>query len=100
MSIDAIISRYRTQSPTLPVPVAEEWDWQRQARCRGNDSAIFFPPNGSRGKAREELEARAKGICRQCPVRNPCRDHALASGEPYGVWGGTTAKERALWTHP
>ena len=28
------------------------------------------------------------------PVLKRCRDHALASCEPYGVWGGMTEDER------
>lgn len=97
MSIDAILSRYRTQYPTLPPPQTEHWDWQTAARCRESDPSIFYPPNDSRGREREELEFRAKAICRTRPVRLRCRDHALETNEPYGVWGGTTTKERALW---
>lgn len=38
----------------------------------------------------EQLDdiARAKGICSECPVRQPCLDGALARREPWGVWGG------------
>lgn len=41
-------------------------------------------------------EHRAKAICRECPVLAQCRDHALAVGEVYGIWGGMSESERAM----
>jgi WhiB family redox-sensing transcriptional regulator len=41
-----------------------------------------------------ELVARAKAVCRLCPVRLWCRIHADATGE-YGVYAGETHTERA-----
>jgi WhiB family redox-sensing transcriptional regulator len=32
--------------------------------------------------------ARAKALCRDCPVRAACLAAALQRGEPWGVWGG------------
>ncbi|NKS78784.1 hypothetical protein GS539_24925 [Rhodococcus hoagii] len=34
-------------------------------------------------------------ICMTCPVRTPCRDHALRKPERFGIWGGTTPTERS-----
>ncbi len=31
---------------------------------------------------------RAKAICAECPVRQPCLEGAHRRREPYGVWGG------------
>jgi WhiB family redox-sensing transcriptional regulator len=78
----------------LPGPSTESWDWQLQARCRGLDSAYFFHPDNERGAARAARVSRAKAICRRCPVRRECRQHALAAQEPYGIWGGLTEHER------
>jgi WhiB family transcriptional regulator, redox-sensing transcriptional regulator len=78
----------------LPVPVTEIWDWQMKGACRGMDSTYFFHPDGERGAARAGREARAKQVCETCPVLEPCRRHALASHEPYGVWGGLSESER------
>lgn len=78
----------------LPVPVTDIWDWQMKGACRGMDSTFFFHPEGERGPARTNREAKAKGICRTCPVVEQCRRHALAVQEPYGVWGGLSESER------
>jgi WhiB family redox-sensing transcriptional regulator len=78
----------------LPVPVTEIWDWQMLAACRGMDSAFFFHPEGERGPAKAQREARAKEVCRGCSVIEECRRHALAAHEPYGVWGGLSVEER------
>ncbi|PHV66983.1 WhiB family transcriptional regulator [Williamsia muralis] len=96
MVVDALVSRYRTQTPTLPPPVADHWEWQQAASCRNADASIFYPPNSSRGHERELLEAQAKSVCHTCPVQRQCLEHALNVGEPYGIWGATTPKERAL----
>lgn len=78
----------------LPVPVTEIWEWQMQGSCRGMDSGFFFHPDGERGPARVQREARAKEVCRSCPVLEECRRHALTVHEPYGVWGGLSEAER------
>jgi WhiB family transcriptional regulator, redox-sensing transcriptional regulator len=83
-----------TNVTRLPGPVAEVWDWQRLGLCRGRDSAQFFHPDGERGASRGRREASAKAVCRACPVRAECAAQALASREPYGVWGGFTEAER------
>ncbi|HAT1355015.1 TPA: WhiB family transcriptional regulator, partial [Corynebacterium striatum] len=38
----------------------------------------------------------AKAICNSCPVLELCREHALRSAEPYGVWGGMSESERVV----
>ncbi len=79
----------------LPGPNADVWDWQLHAACRGMSSAFFFHPEGERGPARARREAQAKAICLDCPALQPCRRHALAVHEPYGIWGGLSESERA-----
>ncbi len=78
----------------LPAPVTDIWDWQMRGSCRGLSSDLFFHPERERGPARAAREARAKMVCRGCPVLARCRDHALAVHEAYGVWGGLTVEER------
>ena len=85
-----------SQSFLLPGPNADLWDWQLQGACRGENSDVFYHPDGERGRARAQRENRAKAICHTCPVIELCREHALASGEPYGVWGGMSESERVV----
>ncbi|MGH3954341.1 MAG: WhiB family transcriptional regulator [Mycobacterium sp.] len=68
--------------------------WLEWARCRGMPIDLFFSPDHERGRARTLREARAKQICRHCPVREPCGRYAVAAGESFGVWGATTPRER------
>jgi len=72
------------------------WEWQLHARFRGMDSGWFFHPEAERGPQKERRDADGKAICAQCPVIDPCREHALQVQEPYGVWGGMTVDERLL----
>lgn len=88
------------QPRQLPGPNADFWDWQLHGSCRGVDSAVFFHPDGERGRARTERENRAKEICQQCPVLTQCRRHALAVAEPYGIWGGLSESERESLLRP
>jgi len=61
--------------------------WEDQARCLTYDPDLFFAP-------RARAERRAKEICADCPVQTPCLDYALSIGVEFGIWGGTTGKER------
>lgn len=77
-----------------PGPVADLWDWQYDGLCRATDPEEFFHPEGERGAARRRREDRAKQVCARCPVLEQCREHALATKEAYGVWGGLSEEER------
>ena len=35
--------------------VAEVWDWQLRAACRGSDGSVFYHPNNERGDARKTV---------------------------------------------
>ena len=63
--------------------------WRTTGNCRGSDPAIFYPPPED-----DSLADEAKMICGTCPVRQPCLEHALATREKHGVWGGLTERER------
>lgn len=84
-----------TEISRLPGPIADLWEWQHQGACRDLDDTLFFHPEGERGPRRRQREAAAVAICQTCPVIEQCREHALRSREPYGVWGGLTEDERA-----
>jgi WhiB family redox-sensing transcriptional regulator len=89
-----------TDISRLPVPITENWEWQLLGSCRDTDSELFFHPEGERGPRRARREASAKAVCRECPVLQACRAHALAAREPYGVWGGLSEHEREALVGP
>ena len=78
----------------LPGPVMDLWDWQFEGACRDLDDTMFFHPEGERGAARRRRIEAAKAVCNSCPVMMQCRAQALATREPYGVWGGLCEEER------
>ncbi|MET8701938.1 WhiB family transcriptional regulator [Kitasatospora sp. NPDC058032] len=85
-----------TDIPRLPGAAEQHRNWQLEGACRTVDSGIFFHPVNERGAAAKEREQNAKSVCARCPVRVPCRRYALATREPYGVWGGLTEEERRV----
>ncbi|MCI4674341.1 WhiB family transcriptional regulator [Candidatus Mycolicibacterium alkanivorans] len=84
----------RTARQQLPRPLAGDWDWQLSARCTNFSPEVFFPEEDGRRDQRRREEA-AKRICWGCPVIARCLEHALRAPENHGVWGATTANERA-----
>ena len=74
--------------------------WTERAACRapGVDPEVFFPASDNPPLA--QLSA-AREICARCPVRAPCLEWALCTGEAAGIWAGTTpAERRFLRTRP
>lgn len=71
----------------LAAPLAEEKPWATFAACKDEPGMTFFP------QTKAETEA-ALAICAICPVVDECLDHAVATNERFGVWGGTTEKQR------
>lgn len=61
--------------------------WAEDANCLGVDPDLFFPERGSPSHA-------AKAVCAGCVVRSDCLEYAIAHDEKWGVWGGTTGRER------
>lgn len=68
-------------------------DWRQRAACRDQDPELFFPVSETGPGARQAEQARA--VCAHCPVRAQCLDYALDGGLHHGIFGGTTATERA-----
>lgn len=61
--------------------------WMSRGLCQGCDPDKFFPDRGASTK-----EARA--TCGCCPVRLDCLAWALTQNELFGIWGGTSVRER------
>lgn len=75
-----------------------DYHWDMEARCKGVDTEIFFPP---RDKDRYKVIAdEAKTYCfgengkNPCKVRNECLWDAIRRDEPHGIWGGLSHRER------
>jgi WhiB family redox-sensing transcriptional regulator len=71
----------------MSAALAEPESWQDRALCRQTDPEAFFPEKG--GSTRE-----AKAVCLRCPVRAECLESALEHDERFGIWGGTSERER------
>jgi WhiB family redox-sensing transcriptional regulator len=67
-------------------------DFRLQAACRDVDPELFFPL-GSGPQAWNQVRL-AKSVCDRCPVREPCLDWALSTGQREGVWGGQDPDQR------
>ena len=68
--------------------------WQESGACRTANPSLFYGPENESSNQRRFRETAAKAICSHCPVRTLCRAYALQTGELYGIWGGTTERER------
>lgn len=79
---------------SLPPPLQESYEWQEQGLCRDVDADYFFVPEDVSRREKARRESFAKQLCARCPVREPCRQHALSVGERFGIWGGLSAYER------
>lgn len=75
-------------------------DWRDEARCvsvvddKGDEMTKsrrvnLFYPERSHAEA-----AKAKAVCRECPVRTECLNESIANNEKFGIWGGMDTLER------
>ena len=62
-------------------------DWRDSALCAQVDGDLFFPDKGGSNRA-------AKKICAACDVQAECLAYALENSEPFGVWAGTSERQR------
>lgn len=60
--------------------------WRTSAACRGKPTEWWFP---GQGEWYRPLTERARQICADCPVADPCRDYAIGNVIDHGIWGGT-----------
>lgn len=65
--------------------------WWEQAACRGEPAHLFFPDRGDAGNVRL-----ARSICAECPVKLDCGSWAVEHNERFGMWGGTSPRERRV----
>ena len=79
----AFIEQYSRRRPR-PIGGSHLAEWRLRAACR-TSTVEFFPPDNLRGAALRRLEADAKSVCADCPVRRTCLQYALDNGEPHGI---------------
>lgn len=65
--------------------------WQDQAACAGKPSELFFVDRWG-AQVQRTIRDTIKTYCDKCPVKPQCLQAGLH--EHWGVWGGTTPKER------
>lgn len=81
--------RYRSLKALWP-------EWHRYANCLGVDVRDYFGASSHTDRPAYTMAEikKAQSLCRQCPVFRECLQHALDFHEEYGVWAGTTRKQR------
>jgi WhiB family redox-sensing transcriptional regulator len=67
-----------------------DFEWHDDALCAQTDPTLF--DTGDHTSPNPYAKARA--ICKQCPVAARCLTWALENDEQYGIWGGMTPGER------
>jgi WhiB family redox-sensing transcriptional regulator len=65
----------------------ERPEWHKDALCREFPGLNFFPERGERVDT-------LKAVCGRCAVRDECLSVALEHNDPFGIWGGTSGRER------
>ena len=86
-AVVAFIAKVRRENHEAP--------WKAAGKCAGTDPALFFP-----GRGMSHDLSHAKAVCNgtddgePCCVREQCLQYALDGHEIYGVWGGTSERER------
>lgn len=70
--------------------------WIDDAACAGIGTDLFYPASEVPDRAAGQV-ARAKEVCRGCPVIDACHAFVMATEPPtqrHGVWAGLTPEER------
>src|ERR671913_995190 len=75
--------------PRLPRGVTLDPVVLQGAACGPEDLELFYPEPDD-----QAAEQAAKAVCATCPVRQPCLDRALATGDQHAILGGTPPAER------
>lgn len=83
----------QVQTASAPVAPRQKEAWFCRAACRALPTELFFPAGELDDQAVGQAEE-AKAVCAQCPVRVACLEFAIATNQPYGIWGGANTSER------
>lgn len=78
---------------TNPTDIGEQptnpESWRSKAACRSLPDSMFFLAGDDFAGMK-----RAKAVCEECPVKDPCLEFAILTNQSLGIWGGTTPNER------
>ena len=78
-----------------PQKITPHAEWREQAACLPLPGLLFFGMEENETPMEKRVrEEQAKSICATCGVRSECLTYALATKEPYGIWGGMNELER------
>jgi len=75
-----------------------DYSWRYEAKCRGMDTEIFFPPRDK--SLYKPIADSAKAVCwgrdseDECVVRRECLLDAIETDELHGIRGGMSHRER------
>ena len=71
-------------------------DWHEKAACQGTDDSLFFGSSDETIRPPYTLAeiSNARRMCADCPVARECLTSALEHREEYGVWAGSTRRQR------
>ena len=64
--------------------------WMDEAACKDEPTELFFFDE----RIERKRVAEAKAICGRCPVWKKCLDYAIETPIDFGIWGGSTSRER------
>ena len=67
-------------------------DWSK-ANCTGIAVGVFYSYEEARTQNSVNTTRYARSVCAACPIMTDCFQYALKH-EDYGIWGGTTNRER------
>lgn len=77
--------------------------WRDEAACRGRTDLDWFATQETPGAPSLSYKANRDAclaICAECAVRGDCLADALTEGEPYGIRGGYTSRQRQRMARP
>lgn len=66
----------------------ERPEWHARAACRGKGLGETNPWYPTKDRNTRFNIIYAQKICRDCPVRQECRDYAVDKAEEFGIWAG------------
>jgi WhiB family redox-sensing transcriptional regulator len=62
--------------------------------CAQTDPEAWFPEKGGKNAAAKAVCDGIPAVRPPCPVREKCLKYALDNDERWGIWAGTTQKDR------